>query len=202
MAAPGKASGKASGRSSRKRTPAEQRAAYDRSHGITPDIRRRATTTAVVGSIVLFVVTVLGLGLLAPRLGLQPSIETHGSGTVRVDDCASAGVGLHACQATVTSWDGTSRSTGDAVSVISRTPLAGTVDVVARNSTGSVLDKDGYRFTTHAEWIMPADQPVLSQGARAGVIVGALAVWLVASWVLARLVWAAAARRAARTSAS
>lgn len=196
------AAGGTSGKRSGKLSPASQRAEYDRQHGITADMRRRVTTSGVIGSVVLLVVTIVACGLFAPHLGLQPSSETYGAGTVRVDSCAPISIGMYSCEGDVSSWDSGNRSRGDAVSVVSRTQLSGTVDVVARDSTGSVLDKDGYRFTTHAEWIMPADQGVLSPEARVGVILAALAVWIVASWGFSRLVVAVAVRRASRASAT
>ncbi|MFX4273703.1 hypothetical protein ACQBAR_03775 [Propionibacteriaceae bacterium Y1685] len=155
------------------------------------------------GSALAAAVTLLGLvlllGLFAYRIGFAPQTEVYRSGTVTVSSCAPTSGFMHECTATVDRWNddvqpGVELTDAPTVTVLSRTPLTGQVEVVSHVKVIS-SDSSTSSSGTDSEVIMPADQKVLPNGVKVligiGVIIGGLmsvVLWGKLFWEIARLV--------------
>lgn len=174
-------------------TPAEQARKFEREHGITGEQRKKASTLAALAVVAFLVLGVVAAALLVPMLGMSVHGEQRGSGQVTIQECHAKGL-MRECSGVVTTWQGQGPEAGQRIQVLSRTALAGTVDVVLGTATQSTTTKqqhdvfyDVYRFVPADAWIMP-------QWLRPFAFLGAGIVWVLLAWWLSRRVMMATVR--------
>ncbi|MDN5724508.1 MAG: hypothetical protein L0G99_01070 [Propionibacteriales bacterium] len=182
-----------------KQRAAKNAAAAARYADVPQSWRRKLTYGAALAAAATLLGLVVLLGLFSYRIGFAPQTEVYRSGTVTVSSCAPTSGFMHECLSEVVRWNddvqpGVELTDSPTVTVLSRTPLSGEVDVVSHVkmiNTDSSTSSSG----SDSEVIMPADQPVLPNGVKVliaiGVVLGCLisvVLWGKLFWEIARAV--------------
>ncbi len=184
-------------------TSAEESELWARTHGISPQARKRVTAAVWLLAAGMFVLGLVALPQVLPLVGMQARPELPGGeGQVLVSGCRPEGLTMQRCQGEVTRWTGEGPAVGDQVEVSSRRVRSGEVDVVRRLDYGT-RSEGGRRETTVVNVFTPSDDPVLPRRLRPVAYGGYIVAWvLVTAGVcrLPRLVAAQVARRRAEAA--
>ncbi len=181
---------------SRPRNERRRRAQLGR-YAVVPDpVRRRLTLVTLLVSLLLWVVVILAVAVTSYRTGVLPGTTVHRTGTVQVTGaCQPPGDGLvvraWTCPAEVTAWGPAlttdlALSEATEVTVVSRTPLAGTVPVASRERVLGVYGYP-YRENVSQEVVVPVDQAPLPDAVKLAVLLPLLAFPVLAFGLLLRL---------------
>ena len=142
---------------------------------------------AVLGTlVVMFLLGALLVPAVSRQLGMVAYDLETGRGRVAVTSC-EGGPLWRECTGTLTEWTVEKHQMGDRVTVMGRSALSGTVEVVGRVRGVSSIDEYKQTNVATEDVLLPADVWVMPGWVRLPVLLGLGLVWAALMWAATRL---------------